>query len=383
VLPFAIASLLGWPGASAFFRTLTIDTGFRRAFAAASERYAENLLSFAVIASLTLVAYVNIFIVFLAVPAIWKTLTGYETDWSRMAMADATGLFTVAGLATWLAVDPWIQTYCVLRVFYRNARSDGRDLMRDIGRLAALLLICLLPLKAADQPQQRLDQSIQHVAASSDYAWLRLDKDPDKNFLIDLAQKMQDSFSRAKSWVGVAWNRLMRALTGDEQQTRDGKPASAHTQQLRWTLGLLAVVICGGIVALFFRRRARSEPVGVEPMRADVLDEHILPNEVRQEEWLRQAFAYLSNNETRLAARAFYLANLSYLGAQSLLSLSFSKSNRFYERELARQPKSKALLPAFVEGNRLYERSWYGMRELGEEQVEALKHSVTQLRQHA
>jgi hypothetical protein len=393
VMPFAVASILGWPAGSALFRTLALGTSFRKAFTAATERYAENLLAFVIVAALTAIAYVNILIMFLAIPTLWKMLTGIETDWSRMAMAGASGIFAVAAVATWLLIDPWIQTYCLLRVFYLNARSDGRDLLRDIGRLAAMMLICLLavsaPLCAEQTAQQRLDQSIDHVASSSgDYRWLRTEKDSSKSFLTELAQKIEDSFGRFKSWIQMWWHRLMRALTGDERHREDAKPAQPRVQELRWTLGVLAALICGGIVALFFRRgRIRAikagPAAGTNPVVADVLDENILPSEVQQEEWLRKALEYLANDETRLAARAFYLANLSYLGAQSLLSLSLWKSNRLYERELARQPKAHSLQLAFAAANRLYERAWYGMRELGADQVEALKLAVDQLREHA
>ena len=109
-------------------------------------------------------------------------------------------------------------------------------------------------------------------------------------------------------------------------------------------------------------------------------NEQLLPSEVNHEEWLRLAFEYLSSNQTRLAARAFYLANLSYLGKQSMLSLALWKSNRLYERELARQPKAAELNTAFAACNRLYERAWYGMRELGAEQMEILRGSVACLR---
>jgi hypothetical protein len=37
----------------------------------------------------------------------------------------------------------------------------------------------------------------------------------------------------------------------------------------------------------------------------------------------------------------------------------------------------------FAACNRLYERAWYGMRELGKEQMDLLKGATEQLRLHA
>jgi hypothetical protein len=126
-----------------------------------------------------------------------------------------------------------------------------------------------------------------------------------------------------------------------------------------------------------------AEPAAAGSPLADVFDEQLLPSDVSEEAWLRLAFEYLANDQTRLAARAFYLANLSYLGGRSLLALSLWKSNRLYERELARQPKTGELSAAFAAANRLYETAWFGMRELGAGQMDILKGSVDRLRQHA
>ena len=381
VMPFAMLSLVAWPAASAFFRTLALDPDFRRAYSSATNRYKENLLAFLIMAALSLVTYVNVLLIFIATPVVWKMLTGYETDWGRLGASSISGLLIVAGITTGLLVDPWIQTYAVLRVFYQSARSDGRDLLRDIARYAAVFLISVLAV-AAQPSQAKLDESISHAAEASDYGWLHPQQSSGgENFLTDLVQKVEqaltDTGNRLKNW-------LRHLFHDEETKNQHQTERPAKSQGLRWTLGLLAVLICGGIVALFLRRgKPRLVEVPATSAAADVLNEQLLPSDVDQEQWLRLAFEYLGNNETRLAARAFYLANLSYLGAKSLLSLSLTKSNKLYERELARQTRSNQISPAFVTCNRLYERAWYGMRELGAEQVETLKGAADQLRQHA
>lgn len=403
VMPFAMLSLLGWPVASAFFRTLALEpgggtwpvrSGLRRAFASAGERYVENVVAFLTLAALTVVVWLNVLVAMVLIPALWKLVTGYETDWSRMQTASIFGMFAIASVATWLLVDPWIQTFCLLRVFYQNARRDGGDLLRDISRLAAAGLMCLAilsgPAKASQESaQETMRHGISHAAQSEDYGWLRPQQDGSQSgFLADAAQKMKDGWDYASKRIAgwyKAFQYWLRDLLRDSQSPQDDKDSSPpRTQELRWILAIIAVMICGGIIALFLGGR-KAKTAGVSDAaagrtNADVLNEQILPSDISQEEWLRLALEYLANNQTRLAARAFYLANLSYLGRQSLLSLSLSKSNELYERELARRPNSTDLSSAFVASNRLYERAWFGMRELGADQMDTLRGAVEQLR---
>ena len=408
VMPFAVASVLAWPAASSFFRALALEplsqhrpvrSGLQRALASATHQYVENAVAFLTTGALTLITWLNVLITLAIVPSLWKMLTGYETDWSRMQSAGVFGLLAVAAVATWLLVDPWIQTQCMLRIFYRNARSDGRDLLRDIARLVALALVFIaalgLPTYAAQQPDIRqavLNKAIDRAAQGADYGWLRpQNNDEPRGFLADLAQRVNETASAGGKRV-QAWSRAFRAWLRDwvgesETPVKDEPRPTSRNQELRWILGILGGLICCGIVVFFLRTSripaAKAGNGAITPLTADLLDEQILASDVNQQEWLRLAFEYLQNNQTRLSARAFYLANLSYLGTQSLLTLSLSKTNRIYERELARQPKSGELSTAFAASNRLYERAWYGMRELGTEQMELLKGAVDQLRHHA
>jgi hypothetical protein len=407
VMPLAAASILAWPAASAFFRTLALEppfpevrpirNAFGRAFTAATQRYSENVVAFLAVAALTVITCLNVLVALFLLPGLWKMLTGYETDWSRLEDPTLFGLLAVAGVAGWLLIDPWIQTYCVLRVFYQNARTDGRDLLREIARLAVVPLLCFLALASpgrvtGEATQASLNRSIDRVSKSPDYGWLRpQESKTDKGFLADLAQKVNAGVkvieTRIETWGRTFTNWLRRGSRGNQPAENGTSPSPAHARQLRWILIILAILICGAIIALFLPARKAPPPnpdsAAGTAVAADVLNEQILPSDVKHEEWLRLALEYLANNQTRLAARAFYLANLSYLGSQGMLSLSLTKTNKVYERELARQPKSSESSTAFITGNRLYERAWFGMRELAAEQIELLKGAADQLRHHA
>jgi len=292
----------------------------------------------------------------------------------------------VAVMVTWLVIDPWLQAYSVLRVFYQNARQDGRDLLRDISRLAAVVLLCCLfvPTVRADQ-REDLNKGIERASQDIHYGWMHPAPEAGAS---GLAKQVRDGFAWAGEKVKSAYRSFvywLRDLFGKQDTVTDErKKSKPRSQELRWTLGLLALLICGAIIALFLRSgRAKavraSANAALSPV-ADVFDEQLLASDVKQDEWLRLAFEYLAKNETRLAARAFYLANLSYLGERSLLALALWNSNKVYERELSRQPRAGEISGAFAAVNRLYERAWFGMRELGAEQMEMLKGEAERLR---
>jgi hypothetical protein len=399
VMPLAMASIVAWPSASLFFRTLALEPvshvsplrgGLKRAFVTAGANYQKNAVAFLTVAAFSVIVCLNILVALAILPSLWRILTGYETDWSRLETTGAVfSLFSVAIVMTWLVIDPWLHTYSMLRLSYQNARSDGRDLLRDISRLAAVVVICWLfvPAVRADQ-QQDLNQAIDRASQDVHYGWMHSASPPEATgFLGQVAKKARDGFAWAGEHIKSAYRSFiywLRDLFGKQETVTDeAKKGKPHSQGLRWTLALLALLICGAIIALFLRSgRAKvisNQAAAVLPA-ADVFNEKLLPSDVRQDEWLRVAFEYLANNQTRLAARAFYLANLSYLGERSLLSLALWKSNRIYERELARQPRAGEISAAFATANGLYERAWYGMRELGAEQMETLKGSAEQLR---
>jgi len=385
-MPLAVASIVAWPATSVFFRTLALEPVSKaRAFSAAVSGYQKNAVAFLTVAGFAVVVFVNVLTALAILPTLWRMLTGYETDWSRMENANAVfSLFTVAAMVTWLLIDPWLQSYCVLRVFYQNARKDGRDLLRDLARLVLICCLCVPATVRADQ-QQDLNKGIERASQDIHYGWMHPAAEAGVS---GLAKQVRDGFA----WAGEQIKRAYRSFVywlrdlfgGQDAVVDDLKKGKPRSQELRWTLALLAVGICGAIIALFLRSgrpkvlRASAE-AAVQPI-ADVLNEQILASDVKQDEWLRLAFDYLAKNETRLAARAFYLANLSYLGERSLLSLALSKSNKVYERELARQPRAREISGAFAAVNRLYERAWFGMRELGAEQMDALKSSAERLR---
>ncbi|MEM6278686.1 MAG: DUF4129 domain-containing protein, partial [Verrucomicrobiota bacterium] len=92
--------------------------------------------------------------------------------------------------------------------------------------------------------------------------------------------------------------------------------------------------------------------------------------ELPEDEWMRLAREQIERGEGRLAVRALFLASLSRLGEENLLTIVRSKSNRDYRRELARKARKWGELNDSFSGNiLLFERTWYGKHEVTEETV--------------
>jgi len=91
----------------------------------------------------------------------------------------------------------------------------------------------------------------------------------------------------------------------------------------------------------------------------------------------------LASGEMRLAVRALYFASIAHLSDAGLLSMDRAKSDRDYERELARRAHSlPSLLAAFSGNVSLFQRVWYGMYPVDRELVETFTANYQRMTPH-
>ena len=142
---------------------------------------------------------------------------------------------------------------------------------------------------------------------------------------------------------------------------------------LRVSLWLLAVLAAGAAVALFLRsrsRRARAPVVAAGVPIVDLNDESLVASQLPEDAWLALAEEWIGKQNLRMALRALYLGTLAYLGHTGLLTIHACKSNREYERELRRKSRAvPEIPPLFRENLGSFERSWYGMHEVVNEDI--------------
>jgi hypothetical protein len=106
---------------------------------------------------------------------------------------------------------------------------------------------------------------------------------------------------------------------------------------------------------------AARPPAG--PVRLD--DESLTADRLPEAGWLEMAERCLREGELRLALRAFFLANLAWLGRERFLLIDAGKTNHEFEIELRRRarqsPEARELFSTNVAA---FERAWYGLHDV-------------------
>jgi hypothetical protein len=406
---------LGW--CCAFFQNITVlgwagseGSLFARAHRQAMLFQTQNFCIILILMALSCMVFVNLCAVSFFLPQMLKTLTGMETVFTRGAgfMLNSTFLLSMAGL-TYLLVDPFRKAVYVLRCYYGDSIETGVDLLielRDLRQSAgkALLLvigICLLaaePVFPADsregpvcrpargEPQSlmnsvAIDRAIKDVLARPEFSWRPLKAKRDVN-----AAKDKGGFSAViatiREWSGVVGRWMDKALEWLRKKLQSGRdvrsPGSKrhdHDTLLMVMCLLLAVMLC--VIGVSLRRRARMkknrEKAGteqdMEPL-PDLDDSSVTAAELPMDRWEQLAGELMERGEARLALRALYFACISHLAGLGLVVMDRCKSDRDYEKELARRARSRtSLIAAFSSNRAVYQSTWYGMHPADNEMV--------------
>ncbi len=360
----------------------------------------QNHLGLLLIFALFLAAVMNLAGAFLMLPWFANRVLGIDSSFgiSGWGRVNTTFIASVVCLA-WLVTDPVVKAFYVLRVFYGRARSTGEDLrvelqkakaapgLRRMAALVVLLCACsgaapsarcaeASAPKAAVSPE-KLDASIDEVIADRDFQW-RL-RQP-----VSAEEKEADGPIKAFARKGLAivramgsaiarlWNRMSRwldKLLPGSKPTDSAAGQSTSSSGVRIVLYIFAaaaLTLIGVIVYLVFTRAKAQRPATIQareviPARPDLSDENSHAGQLGTEEWVELARAKLALGEWRLAWRALYLATLSRLAADGLVSLAKSKTNLDYEREVRRRSLGRReITDGFASRRVAYEDVWYG-----------------------
>lgn len=355
------------------------------------------------------VAWLNLASAFVAVPWLANRLLGIDNifGFSGGWYFNTTFLAAVTAL-TWLAVDPLVKAFYVLRMFYGRARRTGDDvrvelrLARVVVAAVALASLGLVPRPAhaaeaavpaapassAVRPAE-LDRAIDRVFDRPEYRW-RLQsiappppahpKDglvmrvlrPVANFLRDVLRAI---------WHGVRWilDRLGGGSSDDSpvHAKSAGAAAGAVLKALLYLFIGAAALLLVWIVWQLVRsaRRGAAAVIAAQPVSLavpDLDDENVQAAQLPTDGWLALAREQIARGGWRLALRALYLATLARLASDGLIALAKFKTNLDYERELRRRALARIEIPArFAARRREFEAVWYGRAETGETDVRA------------
>jgi hypothetical protein len=406
VLPLAALTIVAFANVAAFYRYAAVLGGragegdvFRIMSQAwrLSRLFTPRLWLTTLLARiLTIAALLNFALVLIILPQLARLFTGVETEFSRIGPGlAATPLFWGLVFAVaWLASDPFIQAvYCVL-CFRAESASSGEDLRASLQRLryaatsaalfAAGLFAALPHLRAAGAVAPgELHDSIQQALKSHEYDW-RLPEGaaaPGKpSWFVTFGEKVIHYLGVVLKSIGKLIGKILDwifgKLSGIMPSSQGGSaPASA----LHWSVYALtaAIVLLAGFLIwrIVRNRRRKAKPAAAAAVAAVSLDdENVTPDRLPENQWIEMAEECLRKGDYRLALRAFYLANLAYLGRRELLTINAGKTNREYENELRRRARGAVEARDLFRANLLaFERVWYGLHDAGVASVEEFR----------
>jgi hypothetical protein len=414
VLPLSMLIVFTAADTVAFYRIVAVlaDRGdldpwqlrLRARQIAASARR-ENWSILPVMLFLQLLVAVNLTLALAAMPQLFRILTGIETAFSRSGMFFvANPLFPFLVLAvSWLALDPYVQAVYCVRCFRAESVETGEDIRAGLRRIramsavtaAALLFLIAVPGSGAEpadavSPQQ-LDQAIHRAVQSHEYDWRlpgdRAASSPAESWIVDATNRAMASLQRAGRSLRQALKDFFKWLLGQfgaaPEPAAGAPPVSVLHRSVYLLIGLLmaAALWLAWQKSLAWRKR-RAHAAAPGPAMAVPGDpEDLAPDRLPEEQWLALAARCLLEQNFRLALRAYYLANLAWLGRAQWITIHAGKTNREYELELRRKarafPDTRGLFGANIAA---FERAWYGLHAVTPADIDEFRHRLERLK---
>jgi hypothetical protein len=407
VLPLAILSTILLAPAVAFYRNAAAlsareaDTGQLIAKARRFARYrgSQSWKALGLLACLYPLILANVVMTLAILPQFTRMLTGYESVFSRLGpnLLEDPLFWTLAFALTWLIFDPFVGAVYCLRCFQAEAAGTGEDvkavirsLQRGVAVAALLVLSCAIPLHAQTAPAPDLQRAVQDAARSPEYDWRiapKLNEKQQPSWFVAATDRIVDTTRAFLRSITDAIDRLLRWIFGQSEgpTSRSGAPPAGSLPAGLWILIVLILAAAG---YAFVRRRYPPQRKVVPgnattPVATQEDAEDMDPLRFPEQAWIDLAERALAEQNWRLAMRAFYLASLGWLGRREFLQIHSGKTNREYELELRRRTRTVPQARDLFAGNvAAFERAWYGMHEIGGEDVERFRTHMREMQQY-
>jgi hypothetical protein len=362
----------------------------------------QNHLILLTVSGIFVFVFVNVAIALVLMPKLLVMFFGVrELFEPSIWLVLNTTFLAVTGAIAHLIVDPWIKAIYVLRCFYGDSQTTGEDLRVGMMRAASLrraaaktALACLLfnvaPAVHAAEESDQLDQAITEVLSQPEYQWKfprEVPAEENRGVVAEFFAKIAGAGMKGVRvffrWIGDLLDWIARKLGG----TGTSKPGSWGIGDPKVLLYLCLAFVAVLLVVIAVRNRGRfreqngvaiAEPVVPFP---DLRDENVAADALPEDEWLKLAEQMRASGDLRLAIRALFLASLSELARRQVVQIAKFKSNRDYQREIARRSAAVPLRPgAFGVIVSVYERVWYGLYEPSGEMFRTCEENARLLR---
>ena len=198
------------------------------------------------------------------------------------------------------------------------------------------------------------------------------------SWLVDMVDRMFHGLMWFTERAGKAIGNLVRWIFDKlSMPGADPGAAPAHALSLGIYVLIAVILMLAGLLAVrILRARRKRPPVATVAVAVPVRleDEGITPDQLPEDQWIEMAEDYLREQNYRLALRAFYLANLAWLGRCEWIAIHPGKTNREYEGDLRRRARGFAeARGVFAENLVAFERAWYGLHPVAAADVELFR----------
>ncbi|HEX7251660.1 MAG TPA: DUF4129 domain-containing protein [Thermoanaerobaculia bacterium] len=383
----------------------------------------QNSAALAILLLFWVAVFANVAVGFVTLPYLVRMFLGVESVFTRSAASLLNSTFLGTALAaTFLLTSPLVKAVYVRRCFEAGSIESGEDLRvawrRDlasrlgaIGGAAILILLASAPLRASENPGDvpapwpapasrvspeiapaELDRAIRAVLQKRVYSW-RLPRSsaaeaPEENALARRFGWIGKWIDKFASTMTRWWNSLRAWLRRLQPTPAPGRTPSAGWGWLYSSQGFILLALAAAactLVLLVLRRRWRrsAETETIALVGVAVPDTNETGSEERPEaEWRERARAYLAGGDLRQAARALYLGLLAILVARAVITPARFKSNRDYEREVARRQRARpSVRELFSQSVRTFEAIWYGRHPATLAAVQLLDQNLERIRE--
>jgi hypothetical protein len=207
------------------------------------------------------------------------------------------------------------------------------------------------------------------------------------SWFVKVTDRIVDGLSAAKDAAGNFIHSLFDWLKRQLDLIPAAPPGAMPATGLHRGIYILIAAVAFFALWIAWRRRwfgrARPKLANIHSLPAiDLQAEDLTADRLPEESWLRLAARSLEERNFRSALRAFYLANLAWLGRRELLTIHPGKTNREYEIELRRKARSLAEARRLFSVNvAAFERAWYGLHEVTADDAAEFRRRVDAMKQ--
>ncbi len=422
-LPLALLIALPFGWVYAFYQNVTvcgsgencdIKSAYKKSLDHAMLFPVQNHMVLTILFLFSFFVFLNLAIVILMVPNLLNTFLGIQLMSSRASwsMVNTTFLAVTCGF-TYLIMDPLVKSIYIIRCFYGESLHNGEDLIVELnnyqraGKLIVFLVASLISISVllspapafADKPTlsaieqtegtfihiQDMDKSIEDVISQRKYSWRIPRQKPDEKekdglfgtFINSIVDFIKYGLKTLGTWIKDAMQWIIENLFSTDYKRETHKNWLKSVNLLIYVLlGLATCMLAFLIWKAWIKKRPRPEEEIKQalPVLHDITDEDIKADELPAEGWLKMAAELMEKGDHRHALRALYLASLSYLAQQEMISIAKYKSNRDYVLELQRKTQSDSdVLKAFIHNMGIFESIWYGMHDVTKEVIEGFR----------